>query len=346
MRTASYRVSDLQKFTIPLGFVGENEHCQIVFLAEDVYQEYPHVAASLTVRPPYGEPYPAVVTRDGNNVVWTVKDSDLTRSGQGELQLSFTTGEIVAKTYVGKTKICRSIMPTGEVPDPIEDFLTEAGAALTAIPETIDAAFDAITAEAQTLDPGSQATAHFDGETKVLTIGVPEGEKGEPGQDGADGLDGYTPQRGVDYWTPADQAAMLQDIAQEKADAIAAIENKGTQQVGLVADEGTTQKAAVQAKGTEVIESIPSDYSELSEDVSGLKSAINSTATEETGQALLMEEERETIILTAALDNIDYLIAHLPQDSSLMDIVEELQTENDWLDMIYNEMVIKEAASA
>ena len=34
MRTASYRVSDLQRFTVPLGFVGENEHCQIVFLAE------------------------------------------------------------------------------------------------------------------------------------------------------------------------------------------------------------------------------------------------------------------------------------------------------------------------
>ena len=190
MRTASYRVSDLQRFVIPLGFVGENEHCQIVFLAEDVYQEYPHAAASLTVRPPYGEPYPAVVTRDGNNVLWTVKDSDLTRSGQGEIQLSFTTGEIVAKTYVGKTKICRSIQPTGDVPDPLEDFLTEAGAALTAIPETIDAAFDAITAEAETLEAGESATASFDSDTKVLTIGVPAGADGDPGQPGADG---YSP---------------------------------------------------------------------------------------------------------------------------------------------------------
>ena len=190
MRTASYRVSDLQRFTIPLGFVGENEHCQVIFLAEDVYQEYPNAAASLTVRPPYGEPYPAVVTRDGNNVLWTVKDSDLTRSGQGELQLSFTTGEVVAKTYVGKTKICRSIQPTGDVPDPIEDFLTEAGAALTAIPETIDAAFDAITAEAETLEAGESATASFDSETKVLTIGVPAGADGNPGQPGADG---YSP---------------------------------------------------------------------------------------------------------------------------------------------------------
>lgn len=181
MRTASYRLSDLQKFTIPLGFVGENEHCQIIFLADEAYAEYPHAAVSLTVRPPYGEPYPAVVTRDGNNVLWTIKDSDLTRSGQGEIQLSFTTGEVVAKTYVGKTKVCRSIVPTGEVPDPLTDFLTEAGAALTAIPETIAHEFEAIQAVAQTLEPGSQATAHFNGETKQLEIGVPEGQTGATG---------------------------------------------------------------------------------------------------------------------------------------------------------------------
>ena len=173
MRTASYRVSDLQRFVIPLGFVGENEHCQIIFLAEDAYAEYPNAAVSLTVRPPYGEPYPAVVTRDGNNVLWTVKDSDLTRSGQGEIQLSFTTGDVVAKTYVGKTKICRSIQPTGEVPDPIEDFLTEAGAALTAIPETINTALEA-----------AKESGEFDG---------PQGPEGPAGQDGQPGADGYSP---------------------------------------------------------------------------------------------------------------------------------------------------------
>lgn len=220
MRTASYRVSDLQRFTIPLGFVGENEHCQIVFLAEDVYQEYPHAAASLTVRPPYGEPYPAVVTRDGNNVVWTVKDSDLVKSGQGELQLSFTTGEIVAKTYVGKTKVCRSIQPTGDVPDPLEDFLTEAGAALTAIPETIDAALEEAKESGEFDGPqgpaGQDGQPGADGYSPTITVtditgghrltitdkagtrtvDVMDGEDGAPGQDGQDGApgtDGFSP---------------------------------------------------------------------------------------------------------------------------------------------------------
>ena len=42
-----------------------------------------------------------------------------------------------------------------------------------------------------------------------------KGATGEPGADGAPGApgaDGYTPQRGVDYWTAADQAQIVQDV--------------------------------------------------------------------------------------------------------------------------------------
>ena len=52
-----------------------------------------------------------------------------------------------------------------------------------------------------------------------------------------------------------------------------AVNNAGSTQVGLVQAKGTEQVAAVQAKGTEVIGSIPQDYSDLSDDVSDLKSA-------------------------------------------------------------------------
>lgn len=51
----------------------------------------------------------------------------------------------------------------------------------------------------------------------------PAGPQGEPGEDGADGApgkdgaDGYTPQRGVDYWTPKDQQAINIHIAEEVA---------------------------------------------------------------------------------------------------------------------------------
>ena len=38
------------------------------------------------------------------------------------------------------------------------------------------------------------------------------GPQGPKGDTGATGADGYTPQRGVDYWTAADQAQMVQDV--------------------------------------------------------------------------------------------------------------------------------------
>lgn len=39
-----------------------------------------------------------------------------------------------------------------------------------------------------------------------------KGTKGEDGKDGANGKDGYTPQKGTDYWTPADKAEMVNDV--------------------------------------------------------------------------------------------------------------------------------------
>lgn len=137
MRTVSVRLSDLERAVVPIGFVGENQHTQVRIDCLKLYEEYPHAAASLTVKPPKGDSYPAVVVRDGNTVVWEITDSDLIYDGNGEIQLSFTVDEVVAKSYVGRIKISRSITPTGEVPEPLDDFLTRAGAALTAIPETI-----------------------------------------------------------------------------------------------------------------------------------------------------------------------------------------------------------------
>ena len=57
MRTVSYRLEDLRrKPKIPLGFVGENEHTNLLIDCMKVYQEYPSAAVSLTVQPPEGEP--------------------------------------------------------------------------------------------------------------------------------------------------------------------------------------------------------------------------------------------------------------------------------------------------
>lgn len=53
-----------------------------------------------------------------------------------------------------------------------------------------------------------------------------------------------------------------------------AVNNAGSTQVAAVNSAGATQVAAVQEKGDEVLDSIPSDYSELTEDVNSLMSAF------------------------------------------------------------------------
>lgn len=62
-----------------------------------------------------------------------------------------------------------------------------------------------------TLPAGSSATATYDTSTNTLALGIPQGTKGDTGETGATGATGpegpagATPQRGVDYWTAADQ---------------------------------------------------------------------------------------------------------------------------------------------
>ena len=137
MRSVTVRLDDLRTTILNLGFVGENEHKTIRFDSKKMFDEYPGAAASLTVVPPAGEAYPAIIERDGDIVAWTITDSDLISEGDGEIQLSFTSGETVAKTYIGRTRTCRALVPTGEIPSGLDDFLTRAGAILDEVEDAI-----------------------------------------------------------------------------------------------------------------------------------------------------------------------------------------------------------------
>lgn len=224
MRTVSYRIGDLGKAVIHIGHVAENECTRVQIDAGEVYAEYPSAAASLTVQPPEGEAFPAVVTRDGNLVVWDVKDSALTEDGLGEIQLTFTQDEVVVKSCIGQIRVHRSIVGSGETPDPIEDFLAEAGAALTAIPETINTALQEAKDSGEFDGPagpaGEDGAPGADGFSPVVSVssisgghsvsvtdaggtetfnvmdGV-DGQNGQPGADGAPGADGFSPSASV-----------------------------------------------------------------------------------------------------------------------------------------------------
>lgn len=91
------------------------------------------------------------------------------------------------------------------------------------------------------------------------------------------------------------------------------------------------------------MESIPEDYTELTNDVADLKSALTEAPSEETGADLLALEQRKTEVLGIVLDEVDTLIQNLPSDEMGLEIRDKLVDTNGWLDMIYNEMVLREA---
>ena len=68
--------------------------------------------------------------------------------------------------------------------------------------------------------------------------------------------------------------AQVGNVNQAGTTQVGLVTQEGTTQVGNVSDEGADQVAAVEAKGAEVLASIPADYTELSEDVDDLKTAL------------------------------------------------------------------------
>ena len=66
------------------------------------------------------------------------------------------------------------------------------------------------------------ASVSKSGSTATITITDKTGTTTASVQDGADGQDGYTPVRGTDYWTAADQAQILEDVEDALIDDAAA----------------------------------------------------------------------------------------------------------------------------
>lgn len=197
MRTVSIRLIDLQVMKINLGFVGENEHTRVLIDCKKAFDQYPGAVPSLTVKPPQGDPYPAIVSRDGDIVSWDVTNSDLVYDGEGEIQLSFTQDNVVMKTYKGRTTIDKSILPSGEAPTPIQNWLDNANVALAEIPITITTAlqeakdsgeFDGFspTVNIENIDGGHSVTiTSVEGSN---TFDVMDGLRGPQGDKGEDGL--------------------------------------------------------------------------------------------------------------------------------------------------------------
>ena len=125
-RIQKLALKNLASKVLNLGYVGENEHTQIIIDCSEVLWDYSEAVASVVVQPPRGDMYPVEVTRDGDNITWEIADSDLIYPGTGRVQITFTNNGEIVKSAIGNTRIEASIMATGTVPTPLENWMERA----------------------------------------------------------------------------------------------------------------------------------------------------------------------------------------------------------------------------
>ena len=95
-----------------LGYAGENDRTVVRFPFGDIKAEYPGGVVILRIRRPWDTDHHDVmpeIDQDGVTAIWTVSDYDLETMGEGECQLIYSNGTVIAKRKVWKTKVDRSI---------------------------------------------------------------------------------------------------------------------------------------------------------------------------------------------------------------------------------------------
>ena len=184
MANVSYRLDDLKKAIVGIGYVGENDHMHVLIDCKEVFDEYPNAVPTMAIVPPVGEGYPKTVTRNGDVVEWLVKNSDVTKEGDGEFQITFTEGAVIKKSVNGRFRVIRSISGSGEAPSGIDDWLTEANETLA---EAEEATRDAEAAASHQPYIGIDGYWYtWNGAEFVKNVKA-QGEKGDPGDPGSPG---------------------------------------------------------------------------------------------------------------------------------------------------------------
>jgi len=306
MIVQTIKVNNCNPQTIVIGRRGTYDTIQIAFDLSYLVESYGNGVAVLAVkRSQDSSAYPAVVTQEENTLTWTVSETDTYYVGAGEAQLMWYVDGGLAKTIIYPMVVMKDILMTSEeAPDAYQTWVddltalgaetlqnaqkaaqsaTEAKASEDNAAESARKAEEAagmlvgVSATATTLEPGESATAEYnDG---VFEFGIPEGEKGDPFtyEDFTEAQKAELVQGPIlDAQTAAVEAVnaagttQTGNVNQAGTSAVNAVNQAGTTQVNAVNQAGATQVQAVEDKGDEVIDSIPSDYSDLTAEVNDL----------------------------------------------------------------------------
>ena len=162
-----------------LGRLGENKARIIRFDVGKILTEYPEAVFTLLnrrARDPAAYPVPREQYQvEGGALLWTVDSSNLTDEGVGQCELIAGKGDVIYKSVIYQTRVDPALDGSGTPPEPWESWVEDVTKAADKAEEVLEE-LKATTATAETLPPGSEATASYD--DGVLHIGVPRGNTG------------------------------------------------------------------------------------------------------------------------------------------------------------------------
>lgn len=176
---------------ITVGFETENDFRRLkVADVGDWMAAHPGYAIEMRyVRPGETEYYiPGGVEIEDGFVWWTPDAVDTAIRGWAAAQLWARNGSSIGA--LGKSMnvhVTAAITEAGEIPEKLQPYVEQVLDAAATIRVYADEAKEAaksikeLTAEAMTLEPGSDATAEYNAETGVLTIGIPSATQGGGG---------------------------------------------------------------------------------------------------------------------------------------------------------------------
>ena len=188
--------------TVYLGMQGENHARTEAFDLTVWVRQYGQGEAQLLHRRcGETEPYPAVVQREGDLLVWPLTTVDTARGGSGEAQLLYFVGGKLVKSCRFQTRVVESLTEPGPVPDAQQPFLDQ----VTAQAAKAEAAAKRAEQAADSVGPGSGGEGGGPGRPGPMG---PQGPKGEPGPMGPAGPAGTTDHTKLSNRNQPDQHTM------------------------------------------------------------------------------------------------------------------------------------------
>ncbi len=290
-----------------IGRLGENEARVIRINVSQIMRAFPGVAFTvLHRRPGDTDAYPVPagnVSMDGENVLWTVTSGDVAKEGIGQFEVIATVDGTTVKTLIYTSRVDHALDGAGDPPEPWESWVED----VTDAADRAEAAAELLEhpgAEAETLAPGSSATAAYaDG---TFSFGIPQGEKGDTGeqgpegpegpagqdgrdgQDGAPGADGFSPTASV---SKSGKVATI-TITDKNGTTTAQVSDgaDGTDIIDDTAGAGDTDKTWSASKSAGEVGDLKSQINGVEQSIAPVETTATATAAHAVGELFMMGE--------------------------------------------------------